>query len=241
MESESGTLILIAEDDPKTAKLIASYLENEAMRTVVAGDGIRAIEYFDLHKPHLVILDVMLPKKNGMDVCAEIRSKSNVPIVFLTARGDEVDKVLGLGLGGDDYISKPFSPRELIARVKAHLRRAKMYEDQREGADSQPSTTLTAGKLTFDTDKRRFTLAGGLLSLTPFEFELLKTLMQAPGRVFLRQELIDKLYPDGELVVDRVIDVHVGKLRQKIGDDPDNPTYIFTVRGIGYRFADRQR
>lgn len=128
MEATTETLVLIAEDDPKTAKLISSYLENEAIATIVAADGKIALSLFEQHQPCLVILDVMLPKLSGLDVCTAIRKSSNVPILFLTARDDEVDKVLGLGIGGDDYIAKPFSPRELVARIKAHLRRAKMVE-----------------------------------------------------------------------------------------------------------------
>lgn len=241
MEATTETLVLIAEDDPKTAKLIASYLENEAIATIIAVDGSLALSLFAQHHPCLVILDVMLPKINGLDVCTEIRKTSGVPILFLTARGEEVDKVLGLGIGGDDYIAKPFSPRELVARIKAHLRRSKLTEQPSKTATSQTWPLLTHGSLTFDGNKRRFALDGQPLSLTPIEFTLLQTLIQNPGRVFLRNELLDKLYPEGELVVDRVIDVHIGKLRQKIGDNPVEPTFIHTVRGIGYRFADSPR
>jgi DNA-binding response OmpR family regulator len=237
MEETSGSLVLIAEDDPKTASLIASYLEKEAIATLIASCGRQALELFERHLPGLVILDVMLPKLNGLDVCTAIRKASHVPIVFLTARDEEADKVLALGIGGDDYIAKPFSPRELVARIKAQLRRAKMSTKWATSASPQRAP-LAHGGLTFDDVKRRFALNGKPLSLTPIEFTLLKTLIEKPGQVFLRNELLDQLYSHGEIVVDRVIDVHIGKLRQKIGDNPAQPTFIHTVRGLGYRFAD---
>lgn len=240
MEDRSTSLVLIAEDDPKTSKLIASYLENEAIDSVIANDGERALVLFQQQRPALVILDIMLPRVNGLDVCTAIRKTSHVPIVFLTARDDEVDKVLGLGIGGDDYVAKPFSPRELVARIKAHLRRTRMLEKPLSTA-VRSATVLTHGALTYEADKRRFTLEGRSLSLTPAEFTLLQVLIEAPGRVFLRNELLDKLYQDGESVVDRVVDVHIGKIRRKIGDNPADPHYIHTVRGIGYRFADLPR
>lgn len=228
-------LILIVEDDPKTAALIDSYLQKEMFATVIASDGPMALERLAQRQPSLVVLDVMLPLLDGFAVCAEIRKTSNVPILFLTARDEEVDCVIGLGLGADDYVSKPFSPRELVARIKALLRRA-------SGAtgttiSEQKSRSGIAG-LVYDKQKRRFSIHGQSLELTPFEFNLLQALFCSPGRVFLRNELLDKVYPGGELVVDRVIDVHIGKLRQKIGDDPASPRFIHTVRGLGYRFCD---
>lgn len=242
MDSTNETVVLIAEDDAKTAKLIVSYLEKESIVSVVAHDGKHALSLFEQHHPCLVLLDVMLPKMNGLDVCTAIRKFSSVPILFLTARDDEVDKVLGLGIGGDDYIAKPFSPRELVARIKAHLRRVSMNTADAIARDSKTSkSSISHGALRFDGEMRRFSLNEIPLSLTPIEFTLLQTLIEQPGRVFLRHELLDRLYPGGELVVDRVIDVHIGKLRQKIGDNPSEPTYIHTVRGIGYRFADPQR
>ena len=229
----NGPLILIAEDDPKTAKLIESYLLKESFSAILAPDGEVALKVFATAKPHLVVLDVMLPKVNGWTVCTSIRKTSDVPILFLTARDDEIDRLLGLEIGGDDYVVKPFSPRELVARVKAILRRKKPTSDQ-----SRPATLKSVAGLSLDAEKRRFTLNGDVLSLTPLEFSLLRTLMMSPGRVFLRTELLDRIYPNGELVIDRVIDVHIGKVRQKIGDDPANPKFIHTARGIGYRFVD---
>lgn len=232
--STQSPLILIVEDDPKTAALIESYLQKEHFAVVTASDGRTALAKFAASQPVLVVLDVMLPQLDGFGVCAEIRKSSNVPILFLTARDDEVDCVLGLGLGADDYVSKPFSPRELVARIKALLRRTQVATD----TESQPQSGI--GSLVFDRQKRRFSLHGNSLDLTPIEFTLLQVLFSSPGRVFLRNELLDKIYPGGEIVVDRVIDVHIGKLRQKIGDDPASPTFIHTVRGLGYRFCDAE-
>jgi DNA-binding response OmpR family regulator len=229
----NGTLILIAEDDPKTAALIESYLINETYTTIVAPDGEVALELFTKMMPRLVILDVMLPKVSGWAVCTSIRKSSDTPIIFLTARDDEMDRLLGLELGGDDYVVKPFSPRELVARIKAVLRRTTASNHRHRSK----SIHSVAG-LSLDDKKRRFTLRGKVLSLTPLEFSLLRTLMTSPGRVFLRTELLDQLYPKGDSVIDRVIDVHIGKIRQKIGDDPADPKFIHTVRGIGYRFVD---
>lgn len=232
MSSPTGPLILIVEDDNKTSSLLAAYLAREGYRTVAAFDGQQALRLFASEQPQLIILDVMVPLLDGWEVCREIRRTSTVPVLFLTARDEESDRVLGLGLGGDDYVVKPFSPREVVARVKAILRRA-----------AQPpelfGDTMTHGALELDAEKRRVRLGGAPVSLTPLEYTLLKTLMSAPGRVFMRDELLSHLYPRGETVVDRVVDVHVGKLRQKIEADPTQPQFIITARGTGYRFADR--
>jgi len=226
--------ILIAEDDRKTSELVERYLTNTGYLTAVVHDGKAALQSFLTFQPNLLILDVMLPYLDGFDVCGEIRKTSQVPILFLTARDEESDVVLGLGLGADDYVSKPFSPRELMARVKALLRRSFQPAKTVEQADQSQSG------LFYDTTKRRFSLHGQSLELTPIEFTLLQTLMHVPGKVFLRSELLNKVYPDGEIVIDRVIDVHIGKLRQKLNDDPNQPVYIHTVRGLGYRFSDQE-
>ncbi len=174
MNVKEKTVVLIAEDDSKTAQLIANYLEKESIVSVIANDGKRAMTLFEVHAPSLVLLDIMLPRMNGLDVCTSIRKISSVPIVFLTARDDEIDKVLGLGIGGDDYIAKPFSPRELVARIKAHLRRASMTNtdvgDRKSRADK---LSVSHGSLKFDSEKRRFALNEMPLSLTPIEFTLL--------------------------------------------------------------------
>ncbi len=225
--------ILIVEDDKKTASLVALYLEREGFQTVVASDGLQALELVKRHKPAFVILDLMLPRLDGWGVCRQIRRTSNVPILMLTARGEEIDRVSGLTLGADDYLAKPFSPRELVARVKAILRRARPETPKGKNF-------LSHGTLVIDLEKRKVSLRGRPLSLTPHEHKLLQTLMAAPGKVFTRTELLDHLYPAGEAVIDRVIDVHIGKLREKIEEDPANPRWILTVRGIGYQFTEEK-
>ncbi len=223
--------ILIVEDDPKTASLVALYLEREGFKTVQAPDGQRALELARQYRPCFVILDLMLPQVDGWEVCRELRRFSEVPILILSAREDEFDRVMGLSLGADDYLVKPFSPRELVARVKAIRRRVRLQL-------AQPPSVYTHGELVLEPEKRKVTRSGRAINLTPSEYVLLQTLMALPGRVFSRQELLDHLYPGGDAVVDRVVDVHIGKLRQKIEPDPTYPSYIVTVRGIGYQFAD---
>ncbi len=225
--------ILIVEDDKKTASLISLYLEREGFQTLVSYDGQEALDLAQRQRPSFVILDLMLPRIDGWEVCRRLRQSSDVPILILTARGEEMDRVLGLNLCADDYVVKPFSPRELVARVKAILRRERLGRE--EGGK-----VLSHEDLAIDLEKHRVALSGRPVSLTPHEFRLLQTLMTNPGRVFSRDELVDRLYPQQEaIVVDRVVDVHIGKLRQKIEKDPTNPRFILTVRGIGYQFADR--
>lgn len=224
--------ILIVEDDKKTASLVAMYLEREGFQTVMAHDGKRALELARVHNPIFVILDLMLPLLDGWEVCRQLRHDSDVPILMLSAREDEVDRVSGLTLGADDYVVKPFSPRELVARVKAILRRGRMGRAQETGV-------LSSRGLVLDEEKRKVTVKGRPVPLTPHEFTLLKSLMASPGKVFSRDELLSRLYPRQDvLVVDRVVDVHIGKLRQKIEEDPSNPRYVLTVRGVGYQFAE---
>ena len=226
--------ILIVEDDKKTASLIKLYLEREGFQTVVAFDGQQALELAEQYRPIFVILDLMLPRLDGWEVCRRLRQSFDVPILMLTARGEEIDRVSGLTLGADDYVVKPFSPRELVARVKAILRRG------RPGAPDH-GKVLSFEELTLDLEKHKVTLEGRSVLLTPHEFKLLQTLMAAPGKVFAREELLDRLYPRHEAtVIGRVVDVHIGKLRQKIEKNPSDPRYILTVRGIGYQFAERK-
>jgi DNA-binding response OmpR family regulator len=226
--------ILVVEDDKKTASLIKLYLEREGFQTVVAYDGQQALELARQYRPIFVILDLMLPLVDGWEVCRRLRQSSDVPILMLTARGEEIDRVSGLTLGADDYVVKPFSPRELVARVKAILRRGRI-----EAPDQKK--VLSFEGLTLDLEKHKVTLEGRPVLLTPHEFKLLQTLMAAPGKVFVREELLDHLYPRNEAtVIGRVVDVHIGKLRQKIEKDPSDPRYILTVRGIGYQFAEKK-
>jgi len=226
------TTILIIEDDANTAALITLYCEREGFTTLTAADGVTGLRKAGKQNPDLIVLDLMLPEMDGWDVCRKLRQQSDVPIIMLTARGDEVDRVSGLSLGADDYVVKPFSPRELVERIKAVLRRTRRMH-------SPEKQILSHLSLRFDLHNRRVSVDNRSVELTPHEYRLLETLMTAPGRAFTRDELLDRLYPRGDaLVIDRVVDVHIGKLRQKIEANPPDPQYILTVRGIGYRFAD---
>ncbi len=229
----AGT-VLVVEDDPNTARLVAAYLERDGYDTVLAADGLAALRLQRRHRPVLIILDIMLPELDGWEVCRTLRRESDVPILILSAREEEVDRVAGLSLGADDYVVKPFSPRELVERVKAILRRARPEASRRRGG-------LAVGELTLDSESHRVAVGGNPVSLTSSEFKLLQALMNAPGRVFSRDELLGALYETGQAVVDRVVDVHIGKIRQKIETDPAKPRYIQTVRGFGYRMADDER
>ncbi|MFQ5508298.1 MAG: response regulator [Leptospirillia bacterium] len=222
--------ILIVEDDPNIAALVARYLDREGYRSVIVPDGASALTEAARIHPALVVLDLMLPKVDGWEVCRRLRRESDVPILMLTAREEEIDRVSGLSMGADDYVVKPFSPRELVERVKAVLRRSRPRV-----ADPLP---MTFGALVVEPDKHRVAKNGETLTLTPSEYKLLLTLMGTPGRVFTRDELIGRLHGTDGVVIDRVVDVHIGRLRQKIEDDPQHPDYILTVRGTGYRFAD---
>ena len=224
--------VLIIEDDQKTANLVALYLDREGFKSVIAHDGREGLKLAERHHPVLVILDLMLPQIDGWEVCREMRRRSDVPILMLTARGDEIDRVAGLTLGADDYVVKPFSPRELVARVRAILRRGRMDT-------ALEQSVLAHGELLLDREKRRLSVAGVQVFLTPNEYALLEALMARPGKTFTRDELLERLYPKGEAhVIDRVIDVHIGKLRQKIEKDPGNPRHILTAHGVGYQFAE---
>lgn len=225
--------ILIVEDDKNIASLVQTYLEREGFPTVTAHDGEQALRLQRQCRPRFVILDLMLPRLDGWAVCKEIRSHSNVPILMLTARGEEVDRVLGFALAADDYVVKPFSPRELVERVKAILRRT-------ESVGQAGQQLLAQDGLVLDPDKQLVTLHDRPLALTPSEYRLLHVFMSFPGRAFSREQLLNHLHLRGQVVVDRVIDVHIGKLRRKIEVDPANPRLILTVRGTGYRFADRR-
>lgn len=222
--------VLIVEDDPNTASLVATYLNKEGFVTTIASDGQQALDMLRAHNPAFIILDVMLPKLDGWEVCRRIRKHSDVPILMLTAREDEIDRVMGLSIGADDYVVKPFSPRELVERVKAILRRTDRSANVR--------SVLRHHELVLDPEKHKVSLGDKVISLTTLEYKLLHALMRSPGRVFSRDELLDHFYEQGEVVVDRVVDVHIGKLRQKIEKNPAQPKFIHTVRGFGYRFAD---
>ncbi len=226
--------ILIAEDDLNTANLVKTYLEREGFATLTASDGHTALLLAEQQPIALLILDIMLPRIDGWEVCRRIRKTSNVPILMLTAREEEIDRVMGLSIGADDYVVKPFSPRELVERVKAILRRTNPVQPPEE-------KVLQHGALVFNHLMHKVTLDGTPVDLTVSEYKLLHTLMRTPGRVFSRDELLNEFYEYGESVVDRVIDVHINKLRQKIEANPASPRYILTVRGFGYRFAEAEQ
>ncbi len=223
--------VLIVEDDKNTSNLVATYLQKEGFKTLAAFDGEQALLLARRNNPCFVILDVMLPRLDGWEICRQLRRFSDVPILMLTAREEEIDRVMGLSIGADDYVVKPFSPRELVERVKAILRRV-----QARSQSADP--VLRFEGLELDPVKLKVSKNGQVINLTTSEFKLLHCLMASPGQVFSRNELLDRFYDHGETVVDRVIDVHVGKLRQKIEDNPAEPRMIITMRGFGYRFAE---
>lgn len=227
-----GTPILIVEDEPRTAELVAMYLERDGFAPHTAGDGRTALDMAASLSPAMVVLDLMLPELSGMEVLAQLRARSNVPVLILTARNREQDRLAGLAAGADDYVVKPFSPREIVARVHAILRRAAAP------TPSAGSGPITVGRLTLNPDTHSVTRDGDPVELTPSEFLLLHALMEQPGAVLSRDDLIGRLYPGGEDVVPRVVDVHMGALRQKIEPDRSAPTFIATVRGFGYQLAE---
>ncbi|MBQ9058922.1 MAG: response regulator transcription factor [Atopobiaceae bacterium] len=224
-----ATKILLVEDEKPIRDAVAAYLEREAYWVRGVGDGQSAIEEFERHSFDLVILDLMLPKLSGERVCRAIRDTSDVPIIMLTAKGEVEDRIIGLELGADDYLIKPFSPRELVARVRALLRRARTETDQ-------AIETLDFGDLVIDISGHRVMVHGEEIDLTASEFKLLTTLARYPGRVYTRMELVEKVLGYDFEGYERTIDSHVKNLRAKLGDDPRNPRWLFTVHGVGYRF-----
>jgi DNA-binding response OmpR family regulator len=229
----NAATILLVDDEESVQKLLTYPLEREGYKVVQARDGEEALERFDADGVDLIVLDLMLPKVDGLEVCRRVRAASSVPIIMLTARDDEVDKVLGLELGADDYITKPFSIREFRSRVRALLRRAQL------SAVDQRGETIEHDELTIDLARRSVEAHGVSVQLTYVEFELLKTLAAHPGRVYSRQSLLEALWGSADFRDPRTIDVHIRHLREKIEVDPREPEFIFTVRGVGYRFRDR--
>ena len=227
--------ILLVDDEDSVQKLLTYPLERDGFRVVHALDGEEALARFAEEAVDLVVLDLMLPKLDGLEVCKRIRSESSVPIIMLTARDDELDKVLGLELGADDYITKPFSIREFRSRVKALLRRAAA---PRPG-ERRDDEVIEQGELRIDVPRRTVEVRGREVQLTFVEFELLRVLASAPGRVFSRRQLLEKLRGGADYREPRTIDVHVRHLREKMEADPHEPQLILTVRGVGYRFHER--
>lgn len=223
--------ILVVEDEMKIARLVRDYLEHAGFDVTVAGDGDAAVASVRGNRPDLVVLDLGLPGRDGLDVARELRRSTSVPIVMLTARGDETDRVVGLELGADDYVVKPFSPKELVARVRAVLRRT-------AGVGESTAETLRVAGVEVDLLRRRVTVEGRAVDLTPTEFDLLVTFVRQPGRVFTRGQLLDALHGVAIESYERAIDAHVKNIRKKIEPMPGRYRYLLTVHGVGYRFAD---
>jgi two-component system response regulator BaeR len=219
-----NTTILIVEDEEKLAALLGDYLKQAGFDTAWIPDGMEVLPRVREQLPDLILLDLMLPGRDGLDICKEIRTFSDVPIIMITARVEEIDRLLGLELGADDYICKPFSPREVVARVKSVLRRA---------GDHQPPPMA---ELVLDAEKYRAVLHGQDLELTAVEFKLLHFLYQAPGRIYSRSQLMDRIYSDQRIVSDRTIDSHIKKLRKKIAAVAPDQELIHSIYGVGYKF-----
>jgi DNA-binding response OmpR family regulator len=227
------TRILLVDDEQPVQQLLTFPLEKEGYEVIQAYDGQDALAHFEREQFDLVVLDIMLPRMDGLEVCRRMRAKSSVPIIMLTAKAEEIDKVLGLEIGADDYITKPFSMREFRSRVRAALRRAEMVAP----ADGQVEP-LTRGEIEIDFAKRTTELRGQPIELTFVEFEILSALARHPGRVFPRDVLLESVWGDSAYRDPRTIDVHIRHLREKIERDPKSPEYLLTVRGVGYRFRD---
>ena len=230
---EGAARILLVDDEQAVQTLLAYPLRKEGYEVIIARDGREALDRFGQQRFDLVVLDIMLPKIDGIEVCRRLRSRSQVPIIMLTARDDEIDKVLGLEMGADDYITKPFSVREFRSRVKAALRRSAMGGSQ--GGAEQP---ILAGELRIDFERRAVSIRGERVDLTYVEFEILAALAATPGRVLTREMLLEQIWGDSNYRDPRTIDVHIRHLREKLELDPRQPEYLFTVRGVGYRFRD---
>ena len=224
------TRLLVIEDEPSISEPLAYMLEKEGFEVAVAATGPDGVDEFDRSGADLVLLDMMLPGLSGTDVCKALRQSGNVPIIMLTARDSEVDKVVGLELGADDYVTKPFSSRELVARIRAVLRR------QVDAVGELAPPTLSAGPVRMDVDRHRVTVSGAPVPLPLKEFELLEILLRNAGRVLTRQQLIDRVWGADYVGDTKTLDVHVKRLRAKVEPEPKNPRHLLTVRGLGYKF-----
>jgi DNA-binding response OmpR family regulator len=226
-----GQTILVVDDEARIVKLVRDYLERAGFAVLSACDGETALQLARRERPDLIVLDLMLPGIDGLDVCRRLRQESAVPIIMLTARVEEADRVVGLELGADDYVVKPFSPRELVARVRASLRRA--------GGQIGPASVIRTGDVELDTNTLMATVGGQPVDLTSSEFQLLATLARQPGRIFSREQLLEAIHGVAFDGYDRSVDSHIKNLRRKIEPDPRRPSYIETVYGMGYRFLER--
>ncbi len=229
--------ILVVDDDPKIVRLVRTYLERDGHAVIEAGDGRSALAAIALEQPRLIVLDVMLPEVDGLSVLAALRRTSRTPVIVLSARGGVGDRIDGLEAGADDYVPKPFSPAELVVRVRRVLERTGGTEPATASDTGASPETLRHADLEVDRARHEARVAGRPVALTTAEFRLLAALLEAGGRVLTRDQLMDALYGIDEVVLDRTIDVHVGRLRDKLGDDASSPRYVATVRGVGYRTA----
>ncbi|MFN2544320.1 MAG: response regulator [Actinomycetota bacterium] len=230
---ENGQTVLVVEDEAAIAEAVRARLASEGYHVVVAGDGPRALDVNQRERPDLVVLDLMLPGMDGLEVCREIQRSSWVPVLMLTARTDESDKVAGFSVGADDYLTKPFSLRELTVRVKAILRRV-----HRANAAASASEPIHRGALAIDPARRRVTVDAEEVPLTPLEFDIVLTLARSPGVVFTRESLMDGVWGYRDFAGGRVVDSHVARIRRKLGEDGQEPRFIQTVHGVGYAFRE---
>jgi two-component system response regulator RegX3 len=230
--SNPETTILVVEDEDSFVDALTVGLKREGFRVQVARDGAQALELFDVVRPDLVLLDVMLPKVSGIDVCREIRSRSKVPIIMVTAKGSEIDTVVGLEVGADDYVTKPYRLRELVARMRAVLRRIPLDAD----GGVLSGEAVSVGDVSLDPERHEVVIRGSNVSLPLKEFELLGLLLENAGRVLTRETLIDRVWGADYVGDTKTLDVHIKRLRGKVEDDPTNPTRIVTIRGLGYKF-----
>jgi two-component system response regulator RegX3 len=231
------TTVLLAEDEDSFIDALVVGLRREGFLVKVARDGLEAVELFDAMHPDLILLDVMLPKLSGIDVCRQIRGKSNVPIIMVTAKGTEIDTVVGLEVGADDYVTKPYRLRELVARMRAALRRV----PRDAGSDSESSEILEVGSVKLDPARHEVTVRGEEIRLPLKEFELLELLLGNAGRVLTRDTLIDRVWGPHYVGDTKTLDVHIKRLRARIEEDPANPNLITTIRGLGYRYETAKR
>jgi DNA-binding response OmpR family regulator len=225
---ENSKKILLVDDEPQIVRVLKGYLENAGYRVMSALDGKTALDLFSREKPDFVILDLNLPGVDGLDICRTIRDTSNVPVLMLTARSEEADRIVGLELGADDYIVKPFSPREIVVRVKTILRRA--------GGDNAQATVIHAGNMTINIETHTVEMDSRMVDLTPTEFEILVTMARQPKRVFSRMQLLESALGVSFEGYDRTVDTHIKNIRMKLEPDPKKPEYIHTVFGLGYKF-----
>jgi DNA-binding response OmpR family regulator len=227
------TTVLVVDDEPNLVELVRGYLEREGYVVLTAADGPTALDVVRARRPELVVLDLMLPGLDGIEVCRQLRQYSDAYVVMLTAKAEEIDKIVGLSVGADDYLTKPFSPRELVARIKAMLRRPRTGAGFARDAAPAPRRF---GEIVIDEARHEVTRRAEVLPLTAREFALLSTLASQPGRVYTRGQLLEQVWGDA-VYEEHVVDVHVGNLRKKLEDDPASPRYVETVRGVGYRFS----